>query len=449
MRTVLVLLVAVLFVSEAEAQSCASLRNQLAAAQSSGGGAQAAHLRGRHRAFGCHRVSGYGRHRACTGIEAEMRRLRGGGQVAALQRRVAAACAPRRIEPREATREPARRRATTMIGGRVVHGATADSYLDRSAGRRRGGNFFSRIFGEAEREPVQTARIDPNVERLDLNEPRSRRSRGEAKAIRATRSAERPKGYTREGSQRTVCVRLCDGFYFPINSRSHSDNFYDELAMCVGRCPSADVSLYTHHASNPVESMRSTMTGESYVDLPTAFAYRKRALPNCACQPQSLAVDTTAEAALARLGKTGERQVASAEPSFVPSPGAASWTPLSAVYDETGKPLDPLRTDRTSRPDRPTAGPLPARPLSRPSGVDLALADADEVREVGPQFFSDVTLGEGPPPPADRSLGTTTAVTVVPLAASARSVPDDAPAAAASTTLRQEAVVPIWFSTDG
>lgn len=417
MRVLIAVFIGLLLIGEASAQSCNSLRKQLAAAQNNSGGAQAARLREQYRAFSCASSSRFGRHRACGGIEAQLRSLGGGGRgVGDLQRRVAAACAPSAPRQQIVRAEP--RTSTSMIGGRVVERTPTRS--SASDGRRDRGGFFSRIFGDDRREDVRIVRTEPAgrigpVERLDRNGRPTNRRTDDAVAVQATRSYGRVKGQTREGNARTVCVRLCDGFYFPINSRSHSDNYYDELAMCIGRCPGADVSLYAHNADSPVESMRSTMTGERYINLPTAFAYRKTVAPSCGCQPQSMAPeDMSAEKALGYVGQGTTSAIA--EAAAEAAAGARDWTPFAAVYDDTGKPLEPLLTDRSlASPDEhsTTRGVAPARPIPSAAAVSMG---PQGVREVGPQFYSDVKEPRAPRRrPAVLPRSTTTAVTVVPL----------------------------------
>ncbi|MEO1103235.1 MAG: DUF2865 domain-containing protein, partial [Pseudomonadota bacterium] len=294
---------------------------------------------------------------------------------------------------------------------------------------------FGRGNGRNDRE-VQTASVNPRsgVERYDLNQQQKRRSnarRANASGPLATGSGRR--GRLRVGNARTMCVRLCDGFYFPINSRSHSDNYYDELAMCVGRCPGADVSLYVHNAGEAVERMRSTMTGEAYVNLPTAFDYRKNLRPGCGC---------TNGTRIVRGGDGTPSAVttASASPAGTVADTAkdnARWTPFRAVYDGTGEPLRPSLTAhgaaRTTNVEVARArakekGVLPPPPTpSQTTGAvteePVALAELNEataaVREVGPQFFSQ-TVAQFSATKQDsirkrKTRGVPTVITVTPL----------------------------------
>ncbi|WP_226582892.1 DUF2865 domain-containing protein [Acuticoccus sediminis] len=378
-------------------------------------------LQAQHKAYRCDLPSRFGRHQACAGIDARLRDARSGGnsrQIASLQRRVNDACSTRVVQQRE--RAP--QQSTMMIGGRVVTGVHTE-------GRRRGGGFFSNLFGGDRNQDVEYVRGEParGVERLDLGEARPARNRAassdgtDAYTTLATTSGGRSKGNLRVGNSRTVCVRLCDGFYFPINNNSHSDNYYDELAMCVGRCPGADVSLYAHSNGSPVESMRSTMTGERYVNLPTAFSYRKQIVPGCGCQPMSTGApdDATVDQVVASMKDEAVVNASAATATATDATQSADWTPYQATYDETGKPLPPLKTDRNSEPPERLMGlSLPEYTPRKRSGsaTSVAMDGSDDFRDVGPQFYSE----NGPVTPivATRTRATgfmTTAVTVIPL----------------------------------
>ena len=86
------------------------------------------------------------------------------------------------------------------------------------------------------------------------------------------------------GTYRTVCVRTCDGYYFPISFETTPDRFRDDEAACQRMCPAAEVQLYTYH--NPGEEMSQavSLNGRLYTELPAAFQYRKALSPACSCR---------------------------------------------------------------------------------------------------------------------------------------------------------------------
>jgi hypothetical protein len=81
---------------------------------------------------------------------------------------------------------------------------------------------------------------------------------------------------------RRVCVRLCDGFFFPVPASAAPDA--DTEGVCRALCPSAGVALYTLPANSDRIEDAANGRGEAYAALPTAFRYRSAGGPACACR---------------------------------------------------------------------------------------------------------------------------------------------------------------------
>lgn len=86
------------------------------------------------------------------------------------------------------------------------------------------------------------------------------------------------------GTYRTVCVRTCDGYYFPISFATTPDHFRQDAEVCQRMCPAAEVALYTHHNPGEDISQAVSLNGRLYSELPAAFEYRKAVNPNCSCR---------------------------------------------------------------------------------------------------------------------------------------------------------------------
>jgi hypothetical protein len=86
------------------------------------------------------------------------------------------------------------------------------------------------------------------------------------------------------GTFQTVCVRTCDGYYFPISYSTMSSHFADDERSCQRLCPAAEVALYSYR--NPGEGMEQavSVSGQSYTALPNAFHYRKEFTAACSCR---------------------------------------------------------------------------------------------------------------------------------------------------------------------
>lgn len=83
---------------------------------------------------------------------------------------------------------------------------------------------------------------------------------------------------------RTVCVRLCDGYYFPISFSTLENHFTRDVEACQQKC-AAPVELYFHQ--NPGGSMDQALSVNErrpYTSLKSAFRYRKEYVQGCSCK---------------------------------------------------------------------------------------------------------------------------------------------------------------------
>src|ERR1700730_717002 len=73
------------------------------------------------------------------------------------------------------------------------------------------------------------------------------------------------------GTYRTVCVRSCDGAYFPISFATVPARFPDDDKTCKALCPATEATLFAHR--NPGEDMSQavSISGQTYTSLPNAF----------------------------------------------------------------------------------------------------------------------------------------------------------------------------------
>ena len=165
------------------------------------------------------------------------------------------------------------------------------------------------------------------------------------------------------GTFRTLCVRTCDGYYFPISYATTPERFNEDAQSCQRMCPAAQVQLYTYH--NPGEEVNQAVTldGQPYTALPTAFAYRKAIDKSCSCRRPG---ESWAEAMKVQ---GGDQTVA---------PGDV------VVTEESAKRLSQPR-DASGRPVRPQA---PAGNPAQPQATQPQAAQppSNEMRSVGPTF---------------------------------------------------------------
>ena len=83
---------------------------------------------------------------------------------------------------------------------------------------------------------------------------------------------------------RTMCVRKCDGYYFPISFSTIEMNFGADQIACEAQCPSADVELFYHVNPGQLVEEMVALDGTPYKELPNAFSYRKELDKSCTCQ---------------------------------------------------------------------------------------------------------------------------------------------------------------------
>lgn len=149
-------------------------------------------------------------------------------------------------------------------------------------------SLFESIFGFLGPKPSSNAR--PRVitrPKPGNNAPRYHPGRANpfVGANRARRQSVRSSG----GRYKTVCVRLCDGYFFPINNRSRRRQFYEDAQQCSARCSGSEARLFYLSPSASIRSARD-QRGIAYRKLKTAFLYRKKLVKNCACRPQPWSV---------------------------------------------------------------------------------------------------------------------------------------------------------------
>lgn len=83
---------------------------------------------------------------------------------------------------------------------------------------------------------------------------------------------------------RTLCVRLCDGYYFPISFSTLPNHFPRDEQQCQSKCAAPAKLFYYKNPGGAIEEMVSTDTNEPYINIKSAFLYRKEYKPNCSCK---------------------------------------------------------------------------------------------------------------------------------------------------------------------
>ncbi|KAB1070430.1 DUF2865 domain-containing protein [Methylobacterium planeticum] len=83
---------------------------------------------------------------------------------------------------------------------------------------------------------------------------------------------------------RTICVRSCDGFLFPLGNLAARRDLPVHEAACAAACPNAATSLYTLPAGEIDLDRAVSLKGQPYRAFAFANVYRQKRVPECSCQ---------------------------------------------------------------------------------------------------------------------------------------------------------------------
>jgi len=94
------------------------------------------------------------------------------------------------------------------------------------------------------------------------------------------------------GAYRTVCVRMCDGYYWPVSRSVRRERFAVDARRCESSC-AGDARLYYQHRDSQDPGSMIDMEGRGYASLKTAFLYRRSLISGCGCRPAPWSVAET------------------------------------------------------------------------------------------------------------------------------------------------------------
>jgi hypothetical protein len=114
-------------------------------------------------------------------------------------------------------------------------------------------------------------------------------------------------GEARAGAK-AVCVRSCDGSFFPVSYSANGGRLDGLQDMCRALCPNADVTLYTYPSSGDIEQAVS-ITGARYMDSPTALKFRQTFDSTCSCRRRGQTWADALAGAEAKLGREDKSDI--------------------------------------------------------------------------------------------------------------------------------------------
>jgi len=144
-------------------------------------------------------------------------------------------------------------------------------------------NIFDAIFGSIAKPPsdVQTLPLNPD---------------------------QQPDNTEAQAGSKAVCVRSCDGAFFPVSYSASQGRLAGLEDMCRALCPNAEVSLYTYPPSGQIEQAVS-ISGAKYIDMPNALKYRQTIDPTCSCKRKGQSWADALAGAEAKLGRESKGDV--------------------------------------------------------------------------------------------------------------------------------------------
>jgi hypothetical protein len=177
---------------------------------------------------------------------------------------------------------------------------------------------------------------------------------------------------------KTVCVRLCDGFYFPVSAATNPSRFPDDERACKQLCPAADAALYAFRYPGEDINQAVSISGQPYTVMPNAFRYRQEFNPSCSCKA---AGQTWADA----LKQIDERATAAENGDIIVTDENAKK--MMQPRDAQGRPIKQPSKGGPPAQNAKNASPQ-AAPTTGPATTTPAAKDGDKpIRTVGPTFI--------------------------------------------------------------
>ena len=157
------------------------------------------------------------------------------------------------------------------------------------------------------------------------------------------------------GGSKAVCVRSCDGYFFPVSYSAGGSRLEGLQDMCKALCPNAEVSLYTYPMSADIDQAVS-IGGARYVDSPNSLKYRQSFDSTCSCRKRGQSWAEALAIAEQKLGSESRSDII--------------VTPAKSV--ELSRPrIDPKAKPAKPAPEAPkvAAAPSPSDQLEKQAGA--------------------------------------------------------------------------------
>jgi hypothetical protein len=241
--------------------------------------------------------------------------------------------------------------------------------MEETARNNGGGNLFEQLFGSG--APELDTLDTPDAPDVPPDDPSERNIR---------RVINQPDGMDLPqlgGEFHTMCVRTCDGYFFPMSNAASLGDFERDQKNCESSCPGTEMQVfYTRGMDDDSGAMTSSVTGRPYSELPTAYLYKQTNVarpPACGCNAQGQNFEIIAG------------NPPSPEQSE-PDAAATPLIPMPAVKPDPGADPETLANAEGGL-DRDAIKRLAKKPAVSP--VSALPPEQRKVRVVGPAFLPD------------------------------------------------------------
>jgi len=344
----------------AQTSTCQSLQNQLAALGRSGGGRAASYASAAQRQIDeIQRTAAYARQIGC-----------GNSRFLVFGSDPPAACGElmARISRMQANLASLQQKADELGGGEsaLAHRARLEAAI--------------RQYCDDPRRPGGFEPLDPDHDPLQSGD------------IMEEDQAEAPDQGLAPG--KPVCVRLCDGYFFPLASLGKGGP--DAAAgMCQAQCPGAETQAFSMGASDDIAQAVGP-GGKRYIELDNALRYQRATVSGCSCRRANESWGQALKGAEDMLG-TGDTDVPvsadkAAELSRVPQPGKA---PAPGKSPQAGKTPDKKAASVAGQPPAPGSAPATG-------GAPAAGPASGQRQTVGPDGTRNVRIIAPPAAPSNQ-----------------------------------------------
>jgi Protein of unknown function (DUF2865) len=159
------------------------------------------------------------------------------------------------------------------------------------------------------------------------------------------------------GRYRSVCVRLCDGFFYPIHFSTYGSLLGQDAQQCQSNC-AAPAELYVYR--NPGQDIEQavSLNGSAYMDLPVALRFRKEYVTGCSCkQAEYNPTEIEASNKKAEVDATGKPAKGKPTAAATPAPEAAPAPQAAVPAGDQALDLDVTGSNEPAPPPAPEAAP--------------------------------------------------------------------------------------------